>query len=51
MKRGVSGTYDNMSAKYLQMYFDEFGFRYHHRMDVTPMFQTTLRQVAKTSAD
>jgi transposase len=51
VKRGISGTYHNVSEKYLQMYLDEFGFRYNHRMDVRPMFQTFLRQVAKASAD
>lgn len=47
VKRGISGVYHNVSEKYLQAYFDEYGFRYNHRMDVTPMFQTFLRQVAK----
>lgn len=51
VKRGISGTYHNVSEKYLQTYLDEFGFRYNHRMDVRPMFQTFLRQVAKPSAD
>jgi transposase len=51
VKRGIGGVYHNVSAKYLQMYFDEYGFRYNHRMDVTPMFQTFLRQIAKASAD
>ena len=36
VKRGISGTYHNVSEKYLQMYLDEFGFRYNHRMDVRP---------------
>jgi transposase len=51
VKRGISGTYHNVSEKYLQTYLDEFGFRYNHRMDVQPMFQTFLRQIAKPSAD
>lgn len=49
VKRGIGGTYHNVSEKFLQMYFDEFTFRYNHRMDVTPMFQTFLRQVVKAS--
>lgn len=49
VKRSISGTYHNVSEKYLQMYLDEFGFRYNHRMDVQPMFQTFLRQIAKPS--
>jgi transposase len=51
VKRGINGVYHNVSGKYLQMYFDEYSFRYNHRMDVTPMFQSFLRQVAKASAD
>jgi transposase len=50
VKRGISGTYHSVSEKHLQMYLNEFGFRYNHRMDVRPMFQTFLRQVAKPSA-
>src|ERR1051326_576573 len=51
VKRGISGTYHSVSEKYLQTYFDEFGFRYNHRMDEQPMFETFMRQVAKASAD
>lgn len=47
VKRGISGTYHNVSEKYLQMYLDEFGFRYNHRMDIQPMFQTFLCRIAK----
>jgi hypothetical protein len=49
VKRSIGGTYHNVSEKYLQMYLDEFGFRYNHRMDVQPMFQSFLQQIAKPS--
>jgi transposase len=51
VKRSISGTYHSVSAKHLHMYLDEFGFRYSHRMDVRPMFQTFLRQIAKPISD
>lgn len=31
VKRSISGTYHGVSPKYLQLYFDEFSFRYSHR--------------------
>lgn len=31
LKRGVYGTYHNVSRKHLQRYVDEFEFRYNHR--------------------
>jgi transposase len=51
VKRGIGGVYHSVSAKHLQMYLDEYTFRYNHRMDVDPMFQTFLRQVAKGASD
>jgi transposase len=47
LKRGISGVYHSVSEKYLQHYLDEHSFRYNHRDDVRPMFQTFLRQVEK----
>lgn len=47
VKRGISGVYHSVSAKYLQNYLDEYSFRYAHRRDVTPMFQTILGQVSQ----
>lgn len=32
-KRSLSGTYHSVSPKYLQMYADEFAYRYNHRQD------------------
>jgi transposase-like protein len=33
LKRGVLGTYHNVSAKYLPLYLAEFQFRHNHRKD------------------
>jgi transposase-like protein len=33
LKRGVIGTYHNISAKYLPLYLAEFQFRHNHRKD------------------
>ena len=33
LKRGVVGTYHNVSAKYLPLYLAEFQFRHNHRKD------------------
>jgi len=44
LKRGISGVYHAVSAKHLQRYLDEYAFRYNHRNDPHPMFETLLRQ-------
>jgi transposase len=48
VKRGIGGVYHNVSAKYLQTYFDEYSFRYNRRHDVQPMFVSFLTQVQKS---
>jgi len=45
LKRGISGVYHNVSAKYLQSYLNEYTFRYNHREDETPMFKIVLNQI------
>lgn len=45
VKRGISGVYHNVSPKYLQSYVNEYSFRYNHRKDEMPMFQTFLNQI------
>jgi transposase len=45
LKRGISGVYHAVSAKYLPSYLNEYSFRYNHRNDATPMFMTMLKQV------
>lgn len=42
VKRGISGVYHSVSAKYLQMYFDEYAFRYNHREDNASLFELVL---------
>jgi transposase len=42
VKRGISGVYHSVSAKYLQMYFDEYAFRYNHRLDEASLFELVL---------
>ena len=45
VKRGISGVYHAVSPKYLQSYLNEYQFRYNHRLDQAPMFQTVLNQI------
>jgi transposase-like protein len=45
-KRGIGGVYHSVSAKHLQMYFDEYAFRYNHRNDGRTMFATVVRRAA-----
>ncbi len=33
LKRGVIGTYHNVSKKYLPLYLNEFSWRFNHRKD------------------
>lgn len=47
IKRGIGGVYHQVSQKHLQSYLNEYSFRYNHRFDSVPMFETFLLQVAK----
>lgn len=47
VKRGISGNYHAVSAKWLQSYLDEYSFRYNHR-DVD-MFGVLLARAALTT--
>ncbi len=49
VKRGIGGVYHQVSAKYLQTYFDEYSFRYNRRNDERPMFHSFLNQFEKAS--
>jgi len=46
LKRGIGGVYHSVSAKHLQGYLDEYAFRYNHRKDERPMFETMLSRVS-----
>ncbi len=48
VKNGIRGVYHQVSAKYLQSYFNEYAFRYNRRKDTTPMFLSFLGQVRKS---
>ncbi len=50
LKRGISGVYHSVSAKYLQRYLDEYAFRYNHRNDAPHLFKTMLRRVSDVPA-
>jgi len=41
-KRGLSGLYHHVSAKYLQEYLDEFSFRYSHRHEKPKLMDLVL---------
>ncbi|HWC13679.1 MAG TPA: IS1595 family transposase [Actinomycetota bacterium] len=45
LKRGISGVYHSVSAKYLQEYLNEYAYRYNHRNDAKPMFLGLLENV------
>ena len=47
LKNGILGVHHAVSAKYLQTYVGEYVFRYNHRKDEAPMFQTLMGQVQK----
>ncbi len=47
VKRSIGGAHHAVSAKYLQSYLNEYTFRWNHREDANPMFQTMLGQVQK----
>lgn len=47
VKRGIDGVNHSVSPKYLQSYLDAYVWRYNHRKDETPMFQTLLGKAAQ----
>jgi len=46
-KRGIDGVNHHVSPRYLQTYLDAYTFRYSHRDDETPMFQTLLHRASR----
>jgi transposase-like protein len=47
VKNGIRGVYHSVGRHYLQSYLNEFSFRYNHRFDTQPMFQTFMQQIEK----
>jgi transposase len=45
VKRGIVGVYHHVDPEYLQSYVNEYSFRYNHRKDEQPMFQTFLNRI------
>jgi transposase-like protein len=50
LKNGIRGTHHAVGAGYLQSYVNEYVFRYNHRGDDAPMFQTMLARIQKVPA-
>lgn len=47
IKRGITGVYRHVDAKYLQSYVNEYAFRYSKRNNSEPMFLALLGQIQK----
>jgi transposase-like protein len=50
VKRGISGVYHNVSAKYLQTYLNEYCFRYNRRHQGNLLFKRILEQVSQQAS-
>jgi transposase len=50
IKNGIRGVYHSVGRHYLQSYLDEYSFRYNHRFDVQPMFESFMQQIEKRDA-
>jgi transposase-like protein len=50
LKRSIDGTYHHVTPEYLQLYVNEYAFRYSHRQDQQPMFWTMLGQAVKKAS-
>ena len=48
VKRGIGGVYHAVSAKHLQGYLNEYAWRYNHRDDDRPQFETLLLRAARS---
>jgi len=46
VKRGISGVYHSVSPLYLQLYLNEYAFRYNHRKAEAPMFKIFLSRIS-----
>lgn len=47
VKNSLRGVYHSVGRHYLQSYLNEFSFRYNHRFDTQPMFETFMQQIEK----
>lgn len=45
IKRGIDGVHHSVSPQHLQSYLDSYVFRFNHRRDEQPMFETLLMQI------
>src|SRR5271166_6628081 len=50
VKNGLRGVYHSVGRHYLQTYLDEYSFRYNHRFDTQPMFESFMQQIEKRDA-
>lgn len=46
-KNGIRGVYRNVSHKYLQMYLNEYAFRFNRRGRQSPMFHYFMQRVTR----
>lgn len=46
---GINGVYHSVSPKYLQLYLNEYAFRYNHRKAKVPMFKALGRALDKAT--
>lgn len=47
LKNGIRGTHHAVGVAYLQTYVNEYTFRYNHRKDDAPMFETLKGRMTK----
>ena len=45
LKRSIHGTYHSVSPQHLQLYVDEFAYRYNHRKSETPLFYLLMNRL------
>jgi hypothetical protein len=48
VKRSISGTYHQVSTKYLQSYLDEFSWRLTHSRSGIPLFVLLLQKLCQS---
>jgi transposase len=48
VKRGIGGVYHQVSGRYLQMYLDEYCFRYNRRHEGNTQFKSILDRASRS---